>query len=990
MAAAASPALDPSTSDAVRSCLTAAIDVYVAVRAVHDGDDPSSRLDTRVSHFAGLSDAVSASTQRVKDFGLEDGRSPSLLVKFACIKIGEDLSIHISRVLALPAVDGDLIDAAGFCDLWPRDDLAVLGSRLRQVVHHWEDMRPKADSNYALDGVTQHRFLVDLAPIDNAITDSDPKSAEHVQVQPGGTSTTHLVDSNEPDDLFNNTPTKTSAKAAPKLASTGLINDFILESLSYKSMHDRENEVAQAHAQTLEWIFDDSAITQPLQNAFRDSFSTWLKTTRLGPIYWITGKPGSGKSTLMRFLSQHPRFTEYLHDWTEKKPVCTAGFFFWTSGSRQQRSQTGLLRYLLHQLLSSTPELISVTFPDLWHKLRHMSTKERISLELEWTVSELKAAFHAFLDAALPRMRVCLFIDGLDEFEGDHLEIIDFFKGLTFRSNGHALKMCLSSRPWAVFEQAFEKSVPNTRLQDLSFEDMYRYVKDALRSSTQVRRLMRKSQDSGSALVLATIERADGVFLWVKLAVERMLSAFQSNDEIEDLEETLQSLPSELNELFENLLFKDQNRSGITQTAVLFQLMHARERVADFIKDESSTSLTVWELTFSLDRQDDMLALERQVCEATDGDILTRCSKTVKYIKERFPGLLNVHQRQRAGSSRVPKFSDASYHAYAIRESASCKVIYIHRTVRDWLMEVDGAGERLKVFQPKDFDPHLCLLRSFVLRLKFPLQEIEHHRRLDEWYPDIALAMSHARYIANDPEHLQRRYLNEMDKTISWLWLKKSSDPYDHWARSTFGSYEVRMKAPPILRPFLCLATKFGLTDFVCREIEDLNRPDQTISSDGSEDDKDSTPLLSYATEFLCSRSKTIFPLSSPELVLYLLAHPSDINPGPNNSYKNFITHASTTPWLALLRHLRDARRRGWIEYYDVDPDGTARWAEIVRMFIEIGHADLNAVIKKDPWDLETTALGVMKLLEETYGAAEARRLRVLIEEKQNKGIQGK
>lgn len=760
--------------------------------------------------------------------------------------------------------------------------------------------------------------------------------------------------------------TPASPTSAPRLAPVGIINDFILESLAYSSMRDREDEVTEAHSRTLEWIFDDSSLTQPLRNAFRDSFTAWLKTNALGPIYWITGKPGSGKSTLMRFLSQDPTAVEFLRLWADDKPVQIAGFFFWTSGSRQQRSQTGLLRSLLHQLLSLSPGLIAKTFPDLWTRVRQMTTKERISLELEWTIADLRSALDAFLDSALREANICLFIDGLDEFDGDHHEIIDFFKGLTTRENGHSLKMCLSSRPWAVFDEAFGNSVPNTKLQDLSYEDMCRYVKDALRSNTALRRLMRKDEESSQDLILATVERADGVFLWVRLAVERMLFAFERCGEIERLRETLESLPSDLDALFEKLLFQDQSTSEVLDTAALFQLMNAREVVADFIKDESSASLTIWELAFALHKEDDAAALEREVCEVTDEELQTRCTTTARHIKNRFSGLLNIHQR-RIGNHRA-------HRADVAKLITSCRVIYIHRTVKDWLMEKDGAGEHLKALQSQDFDPHLRLLRSYVLRLKHSLDEVEHHRRLDEWYPDIALAMSHTRHIVNDHEHLQRPLLNEMNKTLSWLWLEKPLDPYDHWAKSTFGSYEIRMKAPPIRRPFLCLATKFGLAEYVSQEIQHV----QASNGDEAEHDDDSTPLLSYATEFLCSRNKTIFPLSSPKLVRFLITNPSPINPGPDHKYKHFVTGQPTTPWLAVLRHLRDAKRRGWIEHYDIDPEGTQRWVEIVAMFIE--HADVNAVVKRDAWDPEITALGVMNLLEDTYGAADIHRLRVLVE----------
>nr|CEG03306.1 unnamed protein product [Fusarium acuminatum CS5907] len=939
MAGAAFPS--EAVADAIASCLAGIVDVYHAVRAMHS----QNYTDQCDADFARLSDALAVSVQRVKDVDVADEASSVYLIKFACIQIGDDLVVHINRILA--SLNGQ-IDGTSFCKLWPQEDITAFHVRLRDMEHQCQDMLP---SSHALR-------LLQLA--DLQLAEPDAELDEQTPVEPAENVQSEFQNDTEQTlaDTLN------IKKAAPKIAYADVVNDFILERLAYKSMHDRESQVTEAHAKTLDWIFNSSPINQPLRQKFRETFTTWLNSSELGPIYWITGKPGSGKSTLMRFLSQHPAAVHYLRRWAVKKPVSTAGFFFWTSGSRQQRSQTGLLRYLLHQLLSADPDLVEKAFPSLWTQLRQMTTKERINFALDWTAEDLQDAFHSLLDSALPKTNICLFIDGLDEFDGDHRHIIDFFMGLTSRHGCKSLKLCLSSRPWDVFEKAFGSSVPNTKLQDLSYEDMYCYAQDTLKTNAHIRRLIKQNKEASHNLLTLVVEQADGVFLWVRLAVERMLVAFQNTSEFDILDKTLKSLPTELDDLFEKLLFKDQTSSEIMQTATLFQLIHAREIVADFIKDESSNSLTVWEVAFALFQDDDTLAIDRQAEEATKEEIQSRCGTTVGHIRARFSGLLDVHVGGRVGNIRT---------SVAALVTTS-KVIYIHRTVRDWLMETGGL--RLTSLQPPDFDPHLRLLRSYILRLKHPLEEIEHHRRLDEWYPDIALAMTHARYIVNDPEQLQRRFINEMDKTISWLWRAKPSDPHDHWAKNTFGAYEVRAMAPPIHRPFLCLATKFGLTEYVCQEVADLNS-----SADPAEDKNDgSTPLLSYATEFLCSRNKTIFPLSSPNLIRWLLEHPSQINPGPNHEYKHFITHQPTTPWLALLRHLRDAKRRGWIEYYDTNPEGTARWAEILRVFVQ--YADVNSVVKKDAWDPEITALGVMESLEETYGSAEVRRIRVLMESK--------
>ncbi len=90
-----------------------------------------------------------------------------------------------------------------------------------------------------------------------------------------------------------------------------LLQDFILENLSFNSMRDREEEVAEAHRKTFEWIYADEGSKKVGSN-----FLQWLNDDNEG-IYWINGKAGSGKSTLMRFIHDNKRTLQQLQVWAE-------------------------------------------------------------------------------------------------------------------------------------------------------------------------------------------------------------------------------------------------------------------------------------------------------------------------------------------------------------------------------------------------------------------------------------------------------------------------------------------------------------------------------------------------------------------------------------------------------------------------------------------------------------------------------------------------
>ena len=69
-----------------------------------------------------------------------------------------------------------------------------------------------------------------------------------------------------------------------------------------------------------------------------------------------------------------------------------------------------------------------------------------------WHPRELRTAL-CKLKHVLSR-KTCLFIDGLDEYVGDHVELIEIIRDLSDTKN---IKLCVSSRPWPCFEDAFGK-----------------------------------------------------------------------------------------------------------------------------------------------------------------------------------------------------------------------------------------------------------------------------------------------------------------------------------------------------------------------------------------------------------------------------------------------------------------------------------------------------------------------------------------------------
>lgn len=128
--------------------------------------------------------------------------------------------------------------------------------------------------------------------------------------------------------------------------------DQVLKSLSFSSMTLREETIEKAYENTFDWIFRAEEHTlRPGHD-----FVKWLREG--SGVYWIYGKAGSGKSTLMRFIADKPDLGQHLALWKTGSDLIVAKHFFWAMGDEKQHDILGLLRSLLVQLLQACPAFV--------------------------------------------------------------------------------------------------------------------------------------------------------------------------------------------------------------------------------------------------------------------------------------------------------------------------------------------------------------------------------------------------------------------------------------------------------------------------------------------------------------------------------------------------------------------------------------------------------------------------------------------------------
>jgi hypothetical protein len=277
----------------------------------------------------------------------------------------------------------------------------------------------------------------------------------------------------------------------------------LIDMLKFRQMFSRQNEVAVAHPDTFRWIFTDEA-----QNRNKGVFSPllpWLRNEE--GAYWVSGKAGSGKSTLMKFLGSSKDVRHALEHWAHPQRLIVASFYFWRSGTDLQRSQEGLLRWLLYTILSQLPELVRNCFPVQFDELKdgNMDIAE-ITPTLKLAIN----AFHCLSHSDLGAFKIFHFIDGIDEFEGDHVEISNFFRGL---ASTPSFKIILSSRAIPACVDAF-KELPSLRLQDFNHKDIQAYVEATIGKHERMDMLLSENKREASKLVDMILLKASGVFLW--------------------------------------------------------------------------------------------------------------------------------------------------------------------------------------------------------------------------------------------------------------------------------------------------------------------------------------------------------------------------------------------------------------------------------------------------------------------------------------------
>lgn len=292
-----------------------------------------------------------------------------------------------------------------------------------------------------------------------------------------------------------------------------------LDILFFRRISDRFEGIAEAYNRTFQWIYQDPISSDKPWDNFRD----WLE--QKSGCYWISGKARSGKSTLMKYLQRDTSTTESLKVWGGNK-VFKPAYFFYNLGTTLQKSHEGFLRSLLCDILLQRVHFIQTCFPEIYRAI----TKGEFVQGSEPTFNELRKALSISLNAE-PHMRLCMLLDGVDEYKGDLTELLGIMSLIITSQNR---KIVLSSRPTATCTAVFSR-YGSLHLQDLTQGDIRMYVEEHFMSHPYLQDMTEDEDRASWSVIQQIIEGAAGVFLWVILVVKSLLQGLDHYDSISDM-----------------------------------------------------------------------------------------------------------------------------------------------------------------------------------------------------------------------------------------------------------------------------------------------------------------------------------------------------------------------------------------------------------------------------------------------------------------------
>lgn len=470
-------------------------------------------------------------------------------------------------------------------------------------------------------------------------------------------------------------------------------------------MNERRNLIKQSHEETFSWILQDSetkvrADRNTDDNGYSASddhppkeegpkwpnFIDWLQSE--STTYWISGKPGAGKSTLAKFLTERRETVTALDKWRSGTQIIS--HFFWLLGTELQKSVRGFWCSMVFQQLSTNPHLLD----DILNNFEPARTKDEPS---DWSDEELRElALRTLKSNASP---ILFIIDGLDEIASSDgasqfLQAVEDIKK-ALESN---VKFCLASRPEDRFRRAF-KDVPELKVHLLTWRDMQKLIEDKLpaHDSPQVSSVANLVEFRRQVINELT-DKADGVFMWLVLALESLKRGFENGDSEAEILQRIQLLPKGIEELYADMwkrLGADESIYGITAARYLSLVIARHELEEKTLMNVPPVFLGQMAIAFSPELKEAIFDYDTPFSLAT---LSERCLKIQREVETRCAGLLVISPDQWRN------------HPVATTSWAN----FVHRTLYDYLTTTEHGSQILSACSLTREEAYMMVIHSLL------------------------------------------------------------------------------------------------------------------------------------------------------------------------------------------------------------------------------------------------------------------------------------
>lgn len=269
-------------------------------------------------------------------------------------------------------------------------------------------------------------------------------------------------------------------------------------------------------------------------------------------LFWIGGKPGSGKSMLMKRVVHH--LTE------EKTGNIVASFFIYGQGVPLQKSRMGLYSALIHQLFQP----LSTAFQGLiWEFQNRTETRGKYGQKWKWSLEDIRSHFFEALKLGSQTKTIMIFADALDEAgEEEAQEMIHDFDGFLDGLSGSnsKIKVCFSCRHYPDMRLSHTVAVS---VEEHNRRDIQMVINDHLKNLTLEERTMLQTD---------IVSKSRGIFHWATLVADRAVRQRRKGKPLRIVFSTFQEGQADLYQLYGALL-RDLEGDDRVQTIRLFQWM---------------------------------------------------------------------------------------------------------------------------------------------------------------------------------------------------------------------------------------------------------------------------------------------------------------------------------------------------------------------------------------------------------------------------------